>query len=134
MAYSTSYKPRIAGFLLFLFAMFFAKTTLFLHVHIVDGVAVVHSHFHFGGCHLDCSCGGPENNEEHSACSCSGHEHTHDEIDLINVLSEFQVLAHSFSTIVPNVDFTFHRFQSAEVAKPQTEFIDLTFPRGPPTA
>ena len=134
MGRPTSYKPRIAGLLLFLFATFFIKTTLFLHVHIVDGVAVVHSHLHFGGCHLDCSCGGPENNAEHSACSCSGHEHSHEEMDLIDVLSEFQVLAHSFSTIVPNVDFTFHRFQSAEVAKPQTEFIDRLFPRGPPTA
>jgi len=114
------HKQLTAGFLLLLFVTFFAKTTLFLHVHIVDGVAIVHSHLHP---HKDC---------------CSDYNtadgHSHEEMDLIDVLSEFQVLAHVFSTIVPNVDFTFHRFQSAEVAKPQTEFIDLTFPRGPPTA
>ncbi|MCL2417166.1 MAG: hypothetical protein FWD02_04440 [Bacteroidales bacterium] len=115
------YKPLTAGFLLFLFVAFFVKTQFFTHVHIVDGIAVVHSHF-YKGCHTN------------SPDCCGGHEHTHAGMELIDVLSEFEVLVHSFSTIVPNVDFSFHKFQSAEVAEPHTEFIDLFFLRGPPVS
>ncbi|MCL2412837.1 MAG: hypothetical protein FWC98_01715, partial [Bacteroidales bacterium] len=89
-------------------------------VHIVDGIAVVHSHLHP---HKDCR------SDYNTADG-----HTHQEIDLIDFLSEFQVLAHTFSAVIPNADFLFHKFQSEEVSKPQTEFIDLFFMRGPPVS
>lgn len=118
MGKTETYRQLTAGFLLILFLAFFAKTHLFTHVHVVDGVAVVHSHLHP---HKDC---------------CSDYNtadgHTHAEMDLIEVLSEYQVLAHVFSAVLSDVDFSFYRFQAAEVSKPQTEFLNLFFLRGPP--
>ncbi|GHT80095.1 hypothetical protein FACS189467_1290 [Bacteroidia bacterium] len=40
----------ITGYLLaFVFAGYFSSVTCFSHTHVVNGRAVVHSHFHFGG-------------------------------------------------------------------------------------
>ena len=117
MKTTATYKQLTAGLLFLLFSAFYVKTSLFLHTHIIDGVKVVHSHIHTA-------------NHTNSPYD----EHTDAEIELIDKLSDYQTLAHNFSTIVPNADMSFHKFQSAEVAKPQTEFLDFFFLRGPPRA
>ncbi|MFI3321016.1 MAG: hypothetical protein R3Y50_00625 [Rikenellaceae bacterium] len=36
----------IAGLLLFIFGLYYANITLSYHCHIINGVSIVHSHFH----------------------------------------------------------------------------------------
>ncbi len=70
--FSTTHFQRLAAsVMLLIIALYYINVSLFPHVHIVDGVTIVHSHF--------CS-------ESHSN---SGDGHTESELTLINIISQY---------------------------------------------
>ena len=50
-------KRIVAGMFLTLFTLYYANATLFEHCHLINGVTIVHSHFHFDS-HHSTSAGG----------------------------------------------------------------------------
>lgn len=71
----TGIKRFAAGFFLLLLVACYANATLFGHSHVVQGVTVVHSHFHF---------------ESHHATASGGH--TRAELVLIAALNQVQYI------------------------------------------
>lgn len=68
----------VTGLLLLLFSLYYINITLFTHYHIVNGVAVVHSHFFTG-----------DHGEQGTSSSSSSEQsaHTQGELSLIKTLS-----------------------------------------------
>lgn len=70
--YILNLRAAMAGVLLFIFASYFANISLFSHYHVVDGVTIVHSHFHGG---------------DHTKNPADQSTHTKSELTFIKILS-----------------------------------------------
>ena len=110
-----TYKRLISGVTLLLFVSYYLSTTLFQHIHIIDGVYVSHSYIH-KECHHDTSSGG----------------HTAPEIMLIDKLSVFETLTYHGLFSISNVEFFTCNIQTDVICKPHTDFVSFFFLRGPP--
>ena len=55
-------RKAIAALFLLLFVAYYSNATLFEHTHIINGVTIVHSHFHAGSHHNSHSGGHTANN------------------------------------------------------------------------
>lgn len=88
MAKKGIYNKIIASLMLVLFIFYYANNNLFLHSHVINGIIVVHSHFH--------------NDKHHSHKSG---DHTTNDVNLIEHLSNFQSLSPSLlcSEFKPNI-------------------------------
>lgn len=73
------FSHSFAGLLLLIFASYYANVTLCNHYHVVDGVTIVHSHFH---------------TSDHTSDPVSSN-HTDNELTLINELQNFVAEAQS---------------------------------------
>lgn len=75
-------KQIIARILILVFALYYANICFFYHSHIINGVTIVHSHFH---------------NKEHAETGT----HSQSQLTLISVLSAFHSLqAVSFTVVL----------------------------------
>jgi hypothetical protein len=112
--------------LLLIFIAYYSSTGLFLHTHIVQGVAVVHSHFYL-------ISGGADNPPSSSAPS--QHQHTTSEFTLINILSFWnseQAFAQpDIPAIDPPVITVINTDRNDHCHNPE---IPSLFLRGPPVA
>jgi len=112
------YRPKqvIAAFLLVIFALFYTDITMFQHTHVINGITIVHSHFH---------------TSSHEKTPTGGHTAT--EITFIAINSLFQtyedVLTHFDTTLF----LVFCRFILMDVeAKNTKENFCFSFLRAPP--
>lgn len=110
-------KQVIAASLLVLFALFYADITMFQHTHIINGITIVHSHFH---------------TKAHEQTPTGGHTET--EITFIAIASLFQ----TFEDVLIHFDTTlFLIFCGIVLVYVETEdtkdIPHLSFLRAPPT-
>lgn len=96
MAKRKTLNKILASFMLVLFIFYYANNNLFLHEHVINGVTIVHSHFH--------------NDRHHSHKSG---DHTTNDVDLIVHLSNFQSLSPTFF----NPDCTLLVFETNIITK-----------------
>ncbi len=104
--------------LLLLFLACYANITLFSHIHVMDGVVIVHSHFYLKG-HLD------EGNQS---------PHSEEEIEFINaigkVVAEAQSLVH---VAISNIAIEIHpHFAELLVSIAAATMCALPLLRAPP--
>jgi len=124
-----AYRQLIAGFLLLLFVAFYANSTLFTHIHIIDGVKVAHSHFH-NKCHSN-SCDHYYGSDSNKPPLSGGH--SHEELILIAQKTAFETLGISLHALTSPFATTIcddTKFFLSE--HPEVGFYTSFFLRGPP--
>ncbi|MFI3258612.1 MAG: hypothetical protein R3Y16_00785 [Rikenellaceae bacterium] len=107
-----------AGALLLIFVANYANITLFGHYHVVDGVTIVHSHFHTAD---------HTNNEDNGG-------HSSNELTLIKILSNFVAVAQSSQIEIDRSVSDLHVLFSVK-SEPAIagELYSLPLLRAPPT-
>ncbi len=114
------YRSTVAGGLLLTFALYFVNISLFSHYHVVDGVTIVHSHFHDDG---------------HTKDPLDSTSHTKNELTLIHAISNFIVESPCapFTFGIAYINICIENFETSESIAIVATFSRPPL-RGPPVA
>ena len=128
---TATHRQLTTGFLLLLFVAFYVNVSFFTHAHIVDGVKVVHSHFH-NKCHSN-SCSHYYATESEKPPLSGGH--SQEELLFIAKKSAFETsLVSSYAVVSPFATLVCENSKFVLPEHPEVGFYTSFFLRGPPIA